>query len=71
MAKAIPKKGGATKPTAQPGTSPAIAAAIQRLEERISLYDRYFTDDSSAMAYRDALALAVEALKDQLNRGEL
>ena len=55
-----PKK--APEPAAKQ-TRPEIAAAINTLEDKIAFLSAAFADQPKSMAYRDALILAVAAMK--------
>lgn len=48
----------------------SIQSAIRTLRERIVLLDAYFSEEKSSMEYRDALALAVEALEKEAGPDE-
>lgn len=65
----FPPPGQAAKNAAQPAAKqprPEIAAAINTLEDRIVFLSAAFADQPKSMAYRDALKLAVEALRAQI-----
>ena len=65
----FPPPGQAAKNAAQPAAKqhrPEIAAAIRTLEDKIAFLSAAFADQPKSMAYRDALILAVKALKAQI-----
>lgn len=64
----FPPPGQAAKNAAQPAAKqprPEIAAAIYTLEDKIAFLSAAFADQPKSMAYRDALKLAVAAMKKE------
>ena len=68
--KAIPfsPPGQATKKAPEPAAKPPcpeIVAAINTLEDKIAFLSAAFADQPKSMAYRDALKIAVAALRKE------
>ena len=62
----FPPPGQAPKKAPEPAAKqprPEIAAAINTLEDKIAFLSAAFADQPKSMAYRDALLLAVAAMK--------
>ena len=65
----FPPPGQAPKKAPEPAAKqprPEIAAAINTLEDKIAFLSAAFSDVPRSMEYRDALKLAVEALRAQI-----
>lgn len=72
------KAASALQPRARPGQEPtprrghspdadAIRQAIQTMRERMDLIEKEFSHEPTCLEYRDALALGVWALQEQLS----
>lgn len=74
------KAASALQPRARPGPEPAhrrehspdadaIRQAIEKLQLRIEVINQHFQDVPESLGFRDALAVAVWALNEQLTSG--
>lgn len=65
----LPRPGGQRETGQRKAARPEIDKAIGELRARIALLEKEFPDEPTSMEYRDALALAVQALEKERDRG--